>query len=295
MKLWTKICAFGIVILLGGVVIQLLWSGRSAMWHYGWQFLLQSAWNPVRGEFGILPRLYGTIVTSLLALVMAAPVGLATALWLSVAPSGWLGAVINSGIELLAAIPSVVYGLWGIFVLIPWLTPHLQWLHRHGGWLPFFATPFPGRSLLVAALVLAVMILPTIVALSRVAISNVPGELIWGALALGATPWEVLLAVALPYSRSGIIAAILLALGRALGETMAVTMLIGNSNTLSLSWLAPADTIASLLANNFAEAGEQEIPALMYAALVLLVLSLAVNLSGELILGNGSLDRNQAD
>ncbi|MFN3359871.1 MAG: PstC family ABC transporter permease, partial [Pseudanabaenaceae cyanobacterium] len=137
-------------------------------------------------------------------------------------------------------------------------------------------------------LVLAVKILPTIVALSRVALTNVPRELVWGALALGVTPWEVLFFVVLPCSQGGIRAAILLALGRALGETMAVTMVIGNSNSLSLSWLAPADTIASLLANNFAEAGDQEVAALMYAALVLLIISLAVNLPAEL--SNTSLD-----
>ncbi len=288
MRFWTKISALGIVILLLALVLQLLWAGRGAIGDYGWRFLLHAVWNPVRGEFGILPRIYGTIVTSLLALLLAVPFGLATALWLAAAPFGLLRTIVNIAIELLAAIPSVVYGLWGIFVLIPWLTPYLQWLHRHWGWLPFFATPFPGRSLLVAALVLAVMILPTIVALSRVALTNVPRELVWGALALGVTPWEVLFFVVLPCSQGGIRAAILLALGRALGETMAVTMVIGNSNSLSLSWLAPADTIASLLANNFAEAGDQEVAALMYAALVLLIISLAVNLPAEL--SNTSLD-----
>ncbi|PLS68653.1 MAG: hypothetical protein CV045_06600, partial [Cyanobacteria bacterium M5B4] len=175
-------------------------------------------------------------------------------------------------------------GLWGIFVLIPWLTPGFNWLHRHWGALPVFSTPFPGRSLLVAALILSIMILPTIVALTRDLLVGVPLELRLAALSLGATPWETIVNVVLPYTRSGIISTVLLALGRALGETMAVTMVIGNANVLSLSWLAPADTIASLLANNFAEARDREISALMYGALVLLAISLGVNLTAELVL-----------
>ncbi len=286
---FTAICAGFILLLLGGLVLKLLWDALPAILSYGLSFLWQSKWDSVGGHFGILPRIYGTIVTSFLALAIALPIGMGTALWLTESsPDNFWRRLINGGIELLAAIPSVVYGLWGIFVLIPWLTPRFNWLHLHFGKIPLFSTPFPGRSLLVAALILAIMILPTIVTLNRALFLNVPQELRLGALALGATPWETIRFIVLPHTRSGIIASTLLALGRALGETMAVTMVIGNANVLSLSWLAPADTIPSLLANNFAEAKDIEISALMYGALVLLVISLGTNLTAELILGNSS-------
>jgi len=286
---FTAICAGFILLLLGGLVLKLLWDALPAMLSYGLGFLWQSKWDPVGGHFGILPRIYGTIVTSFLALTIALPIGMGTALWLTESsPDNFGRGLINGGIELLAAIPSVVYGLWGIFVLIPWLTPGFNWLHLHFKMIPLFSTPFPGRGLLVAALILAIMILPTIVTLNRDLFLNVPQELRFAALALGATPWETIRFIVLPHTRSGIIAATLLALGRALGETMAVTMVIGNANVLSLSWLAPADTIPSLLANNFAEARDIEISALMYGALVLLVISLGANLTAELILRNST-------
>ncbi len=286
---FTAICAAFILLLLGGLVLKLLWDALPAMLGYGLGFLWQSKWDLVGGHFGILPRIYGTIVTSFLALTIALPIGMGTALWLTESsPDNFGRGLINGGIELLAAIPSVVYGLWGIFVLIPWLTPGFNWLHLHLGKIPLFSTPFPGRGLLVAALILAIMILPTIVTLNRDLFLNVPQELRFAALALGATPWETIRFIVLPHTRSGIIAATLLALGRALGETMAVTMVIGNANVLSLSWLAPADTIPSLLANNFAEARDIEISALMYGALVLLVISLGANLTAELILRNST-------
>lgn len=281
----TGVCAFLILLLLVSLVLKLLWDARPAIFSYGLGFLWQSKWNPVAGNYGILPRIYGTILTSILALTIAIPVGLGTALWLTESnPNNWWKGWINGGIELLGAIPSVVYGLWGIFVLIPWLTPKFNWLHHHWAMIPLFSTPFPGRSLLVAALILAVMILPTIVTLTRDLFLKVPQELRQAALALGATPWETSRHIVIPHSRSRIIAIMLLALGRALGETMAVTMVIGNANVLSPSWLAPADTIPSLLANNFAEARDIEVSALMYAALVLLIISLGVNLTAELIL-----------
>ncbi|MCA1904008.1 MAG: phosphate ABC transporter permease subunit PstC [Cyanobacteria bacterium KgW148] len=289
MKSWFVLlsagCASFLVFLLAGIVLKLGWDAREAISTYGWGFIFHSQWNSVKGVFGILPRLYGTIVTSGLALVIALPIGLGTALWLAETnPDSVIRLVVGGAIELLAGIPSVIYGLWGIFVLIPWLTPGFNWLHRHWGALPVFSTPFPGRSLLVAALILSIMILPTIVALTRDLLVGVPLELRLAALSLGATPWETIVNVVLPYTRSGIISTVLLALGRALGETMAVTMVIGNANVLSLSWLAPADTIASLLANNFAEARDREISALMYGALVLLAISLGVNLTAELVL-----------
>jgi phosphate transport system permease protein len=186
-------------------------------------------------------------------------------------------------VELLAAIPSVVYGIWGIFVLIPFLTPLEQWLHNTFGWLPIFSTPPSGPGMFPAGVILTVMILPIITAISRDSLASLPPELRQASLGLGATRWETLFRVLIPAAFSGIVGAIMLALGRAMGETMAVTMLIGNANQFNASLLAPANTIASLLANQFAEASGLQVAALMYAGLVLFFITLIVNVFAELI------------
>jgi len=187
-------------------------------------------------------------------------------------------------IELLAAIPSVVYGLWGLFVVIPLIRPACNWLHLKLPWVPFFATDLSGPGVLPAVLVLAIMILPTITAISRDALVSVPAKLRMAAYGLGATRWETVIAVILPTASRGIVGGIVLALGRALGETMALAMLVGNSNQITVSIFSPANTLAALLANNFPEAGARQVSVLMYAALVLLGITLIVNIVGAVII-----------
>jgi phosphate transport system permease protein len=197
--------------------------------------------------------------------------------------------ILKELIELLAAIPSVVYGLWGLFVVIPLIRPVCHWLHLQMGWFPFFSTDLSGPGVLPAVIVLAIMIMPTITAISRDALISVPPKLRMAAYGLGATRWESIFAVILPTASRGIAGGIVLAFGRALGETMALAMLVGNSNQIKLSLFSPANTLAALLANNFPEAGPKEVGILMYAALVLLAITLAVNIVGALILQRASL------
>src|SRR5262249_43964017 len=183
-----------------------------------------------------------------------------------------------------AAIPSVVYGLWGLFVVIPLIRPLCNWMHLKLGWIPFFATDLSGPGVLPAVIVLGVMILPTVAAISRHALVAVPPQPRLGAYGLGATRWETILAVILPTAMRGIFGGILLALGRALGETMALAMLVGNSNQITVSLFSPANTLAALLANNFPEAGAKQVGVLMYAALILLAITLVVNILGALVI-----------
>jgi phosphate transport system permease protein len=192
-------------------------------------------------------------------------------------------------VELLAAIPSVVYGLWGLFVVIPLIRPYANWLHLKLGWLPIFATDLSGPGVAPAVLVLSIMILPTITAISRDALVSVPPKLRMAAYGLGATRWEALLAVILPTASRGILGGVVLGFGRALGETMALAMLVGNSNQISLSMFSPANTLAALLANNFPEAGAKQVGVLMYAALVLLGITLVVNIVGAVIISRAGL------
>jgi phosphate transport system permease protein len=187
-------------------------------------------------------------------------------------------------IELLAAVPSVVYGLWGLFVIIPMIRPACNWLHQQFGWFPLFSTTLSGPGVLPAVLVLSIMILPTITAISRDALVAVPPKLRMAAYGLGATRWETILGVLLPTASRGIFGGIVLGFGRALGETMALAMLVGNANRLTVSLFSPANTLAALLANNFPEASPKDIPVLMYAALVLLAITLVVNIFGALVL-----------
>lgn len=238
-----------------------------AISEFGIAFLFTSNWNPVRELYGVAPAIYGTVVSSLLALVLAVPIGLGTAIFLS---EDYLPSQVQRTlvflVELLAAIPSVVYGLWGIFALIPFLKI-------------FF--PIKGPSLLPAVLILAVMILPTIAAISRDALINVPVSLRQAAYGVGATRWETIIRIILPAASSGIIGGVMLALGRALGETMAVTMLIGNANRIYHSLFEPSNTIASLIANQFAEATELQKSSLMYAGLILFAITLLVNIAAQ--------------
>lgn len=271
------------VALIGTLAIE----AESAISSYGFRFLFNTEWNPVSGRetYGVLPMLYGTLASSAIALIIAIPLGVMTAIFLS---ERFLPRLLEQLlvflVELLAAIPSVVYGFWGIFVLIPRLQPLSVWINNHFGWIPLFATPPVGPGLFPACLILAIMILPIITAISRSSLQAIPVDLREAAIALGATRWEAISFILLPSAASGIMGAIILALGRAMGETMAVTMVIGNANQLQWSLFAPANTIASLLANQFAEAQGMQVSALMYAGLILLIATLVVNLVAELII-----------
>jgi phosphate transport system permease protein len=271
------------------IILQIAFTARPAIAQYGFAFLTSDTWDAGKGQFGIRPAIWGTLYSSVLGVGLATLLGVATALFLTqdfLSPR--VALVLENIVKLLAAIPSVVYGLWGIFVLIPLLRPVAEGLHHSLGWIPFFGTRLAGPGMLPAALVLAVMVLPTITAISRDALAAVHPRIREAAYGLGATRWEAIFGVILPTASRGIYASILLAFGRALGETMALAMLIGNNNEIRLSLFAPGNTLAALLANQFPEASRSEVPALMFAALVLLAITMAVNVLGTLVLAGAS-------
>jgi phosphate transport system permease protein len=280
----TKIFALAIAGTLLWITFQVAVGAWPAIQAFGLGFLFKTNWNPVNGDYGVLPAVYGTLMSSFIGLLIAVPIGVGTAVLLS---EDFLPAkvklVLVFLVELLAAIPSVVYGVWGIFVLVPIITNVGKWLNSSFGFIPFFSTPPTGPGMLPAGMILAVMTLPIITAISRDALISVPPSLRQASLGLGATRWETIFQVLIPSAFSGIVSAVMLSLGRAMGETMAVTMLIGNSNNLSISLLAPGNTISSLLANQFSEASGLQVAALMYAALVLFFLTLVVNVLAEYI------------
>ncbi len=272
-----------------GILFWMSWvifkDAQPAVQQFGLKFLTDQTWNIGQEKFGALPFIYGTLVSSTIALLLAVPAGLAVAIVTSedFLPA-WVRSPIAFLVELIAAIPSVIIGLWGIFVLIPFLLPLQQWLFKTFGWFPLFSTDPSGPAMLAAGVVLAIMILPTVAAISREVLLVIPLELRSASMSLGATRWETLWNVLLPAGSSGIVGAVILALGRALGETMAVTMVIGNSTQISASLLAPAYTIPAVLANQFAEALDKlHVGALMYLALILFALTLVVNIIAVLM------------
>jgi phosphate transport system permease protein len=274
-------CAALIVLLIAYILWEIGGKAMPAMRQHGLSFITGTTWNANQDQFGVLPEIWGTLYSSLLALIIGGVFGITIAIFLT---QDFLGsriaALFRPIVELLAAIPSVVYGLWGIYVLIPLLRPVADWLHEHLGFIALFGTELSGPGLAPAALVLSIMILPTVAAISVDAFRRIPYKVKEAAYGMGTTRWEAILKVMLPTASSGLLAALVLGFGRALGETMALAMLIGNSNQVSLSLFAPADTLASLLASNFPEAGHVEVQALMYAALVLLVITFVVNVIG---------------
>jgi len=280
----TRLFAIAVAGILLWIAIQVAIQAAPAIQQFGVGFMFKTAWNPVENQYGALPQIYGTVVTSAIALLIAVPIGIGVSIFLSedyLPPNIQLVFVFL--VELLAAIPSVVYGLWGIFVLIPILRSFGQFLNGAFGWLPIFSTPPSGPGMLPAGVILSIMVLPTITAISRDALISVPSDLRQAAVGLGSTRWETILKVILPAAFSGIVGAVMLALGRAIGETMAVTLVIGNSNNISPSILSPANTIPSLLVNQFAEASGLQVAALMYAALILFGITLIVNILAQLL------------
>lgn len=290
-KWLTQAFAIGVGLVLLAIAFQVLQGSIPALQKFGLGFLFTSRWSVQEGIYGALTQIYGTLVTSGIALLIAVPVGIGVALFLSedFLPDNIKRPIVFM-IELLAAIPSVVYGLWAIFVLIPILVPFGRWLNQAFGWIPIFSTPPAGPGIYIAGIILAIMILPIIAAISRDALVAVPSELRQAAYGLGATRWETIFKVILPAAISGIVGGVMLALGRAMGETMAVTMVIGNTDTIrTASILAQGSTVSSLLANQFSEASGLQVSALMYAAFVLLLLTLLVNVLAEWIVRRFSI------
>jgi len=276
-----QIFALCVPLLLLLVFVEVGVAGWPALRQFGLSFLTSSAWDPVQGEFGAAPAIVGTIVTSIISLVIATPLALGGAIFLSEFSPAWLRQPLSFFIDLLAAVPSVVYGLWGVFFLVPLLRETLMPFLRDTlqlGATPFFTGPAYGPSVLAAGLILAIMVLPYIAAVSREVLMAVPRSQREAALALGATRWEAITGAVVPYARTGIFGGVILGLGRALGETMAVTMVIGNRHDLSASLFAPGYTMASLIANEFSEAtGDIHVSALMAVGFVLFLMTLVVN------------------
>jgi phosphate transport system permease protein len=273
--------ALCVPILLLLIFVEIGRAGWPALRQFGFGFLTSSTWDPVAGEFGAAPAIVGTILTSIIALLIATPLALGGAVFLSEFSPHWLRQPVSFLIDLLAAVPSVVFGLWGVFFLVPLLRTGLMPFLRdtlHLGATPFFAGPAYGPSVLAAGLILAIMVLPYIAAVSREVLMAVPRSQREAALALGATRWEAITGAVVPYARTGILGGVILGLGRALGETMAVTMVIGNRHELSASLFAPGYTMASLIANEFSEATtDVHLSALMAVGFVLFLITLVVN------------------
>jgi phosphate transport system permease protein len=280
------VAAVAVPVLLAFLVYE-LWSGAAlAINRYGFGFVTSSTWDPVAEDFGALPLIFGTLASSMLALLIAVPLSLGVAIYLTEFAPKSVRQPVAFLIGLLAAIPSVVYGLWGIFVLIPLLrTTVFPFLRDTLGFLPLFQGPIYGPSMLAAGIILAIMVMPYIMSVGREVLLAVPNTQREAALALGATRWEAVTTAVLPYARSGIVGAIILGLGRALGETMAVTMLIGNRHEIAASLFAPGYTMAAAIANEFSEAvGDLHLSALAYVAFLLFLVTVIVNAGARLLI-----------
>jgi len=282
----TALAALASVVLLGAVIWKVIHLAWPAITKYGVSVITETTWDPVKRQFGALAFIYGTAMSSLIALVIATPLAIAIALWLTELAPGGVRGVVGSLVEMLAAIPSVVLGLWGILVLGPFLANHLEpWLHDHLGFIPLFGEPSPtGTGLFTAGLILTIMVVPIIASICRELFLQVSNELEEGALALGSTRWEMVRGVILPSTRTGIAAAIILGLGRALGEAIAVTQVIGGGTNISVNIFGPIDTLASKIAAAYQGAGSGlEASSLLYLAAILMVIGLITNLFAQVI------------
>jgi phosphate transport system permease protein len=286
----TRLAAFLVFALLAGVVVSLIIGSRPAFNAFGFGFLFSAEWNPVTERFGALIAVYGTLVTSAIAMLIAIPVSFGIALFLTELSPRWLKRPLGLAIEMLAAVPSIIYGMWGLFIFAPFLAEHVQpWLIRYLGDLPVAGTLFQGPpmgiGMLTAGIILAIMVIPFITAVMRDVFELVPALLKESAYGLGATTWEVVWRIVLPYTRAGVVGGIMLGLGRALGETMAITFVIGNTQRLDPSLLAPGSTISSALANEFTEAvGALHAAALIELGLILLLITTLVLAASKLLL-----------
>ena len=285
-KWLTLLMALSVFALIAIIGLELANGSKLSLHKFGWHFLVSSEWDPVNEVFGALPFIFGTLVSSAIALVIAVPISIATALYLTELAPLWLRQPLILFIELLAAVPSVILGLWGIFVMIPWLNGNLfLWLQKAFGFLPFFKGLIYGPCILAAGIILAIMIIPIITSVSREILRSVPGLQREAAYALGATRWEVTRIAVLSYAKKGLFGAVILGLGRALGETMAVTMVIGNSAYIGFLLFHAGDTLASKTANEFNEAtGDLYLSALFELCLVLVGVTVLVNIFAQLLL-----------
>jgi len=273
------------VLLVLLLAVSMLRSGLSALLAFGPPFLWTTEWNPVTHSFGVLPAIYGTLATSFIALLLAVPIGICSAVFLAEIAPRWVAEPISFLIEMLASIPSVILGLWGLFVLVPLVREAESFLGQALGFVPIFSGPAYGVGLLSAGLILAIMILPILTSVIRDILKAVPMAQREAMLALGGTQWETIARAVLPYARSGIVGAIILALGRALGETLAVSMVIGNTFQISISLFSPATTLSSLISTQFREADNQlYLSALIAAGFVLFGITAVVNVLARLIL-----------
>src|SRR2546427_5127123 len=285
-KLLTLLMALAVFALIALTGYELANGSLLALRKFGWRFLLSSNWDPVNEQFGALPFIFGTLVSSAIALVIAVPLSIATAVYLTEIAPRWLRQPLTVFVELLAAVPSVILGLWGIFVMVPWLREHLfPWLRSAFGFLPLFSGPIYGVSMLAGGIIIAIMIVPIITSVSREILRSVPGLQREAAYALGATRWEVTRIAVLSYAKKGLFGAVILGQGRALGETMAVTMVIGNRPEIAASLFAPGYTLASVIANEFTEATTDfYLNALFEIGLALLGVTVLVNAAAQLLL-----------
>jgi phosphate transport system permease protein len=286
----TLLAACVVLLLLGGVTVELIQGAWQALSHFGFGFLWSSSWNPDAGRFGAWPAIYGTLITSAIAMLIAVPVSFGIAIFLTELAPSWLKRPVGIAVELLAAVPSIIYGIWGLFILAPLLQHTLQpWLIRHlGEWFvigALFKGPPFGIGILTASVVLAIMVLPFISAVMRDVFETVPDVLKESGYGLGATTWEVIWKVVVPYSRTGLVGGIMLGLGRALGETMAVTFVIGNAHRVATSLLAPGTTISASIASEFAEAQDPlYTSSLMALGVILFVITFLVIAAARLML-----------
>ena len=284
--LLVKGCALSVIAIVALVIMEMVLQSDLSIHQFGWGFFTSSEWDPVRGLFGATPFIYGTLVSSFLALIIAVPLGIGVAIFLTdICPIGMRSAI-SYFVELLAAIPSVIYGLWGIFVLVPFLRYHVQpFLAKHLGWTGFFDGPQYGIGMLAAGVILAIMIVPFISSITREVMLAVPHTQREAVMALGSTRWEMVRMGVLRNARAGVFGGIVLALGRALGETMAVTMLIGNRPEIAKSLFAPGYTMASVIANEFTEATEDlYLSALVEIGLALFLVTIVVNIIAQLMI-----------
>ena len=273
-----------VLALMVGIVFELWRQSADARSEFGLSFIWSTAWNPATGEYGALVFIYGTLVTSFMAIVLAGPVGIGIAAYLVEIAPGRVNRIVGFIVELLAAIPSIVYGLWGFFVLAPFLRDYIvPPLQAVLGWLPLFSGTFFGPTVFTTGVVLSIMILPTVAAVSRDVIRAVPRDQREAMLALGATRWEMFRKAVLPYAGSGVLGAIILGLGRAAGETMAVTFIIGNSPQLFRSLFEQGATLSSIIAGQFPEAGGILLSVLIELGLILFVITILINTSARLM------------